>query len=87
MIVLWQLIILHARMGGYVRDFGVCMLAIVGGCIVSFSWWGVNLLGVGLHSYGFTRGIWGSLLLFWAIEAVVLLLGAISVRVSRLRQA
>ena len=87
MIVLWQLIILHARMGGYVRDFGVCMLAVVGGCIVSFSWWGVNLLGVGLHSYGFTHGIFGSLLLFWAIEAVVLLLGAISVRRLRLRQA
>ena len=87
MIVLWQIIILHARMGGYVRDFGVCILAIVGGCIVSFSWWGVNLLGVGLHSYGFTRGIWGSLLLFWGIEIVVILVGVFSIKVSRPRQA
>jgi len=76
MIVLWQLIVLHARMGGYVREFGVSMLAIVGACIVAFSWWGVNLLGVGLHSYGFTHGIWGALMLFWTIEAVVLALGA-----------
>lgn len=87
MIVLWQLIILHARMGGYVRDFGVCILAIIGACVVSFSWWGVNLLGVGLHSYGFTRGIWGSLLLFWAIETAVVLVGAFTMKVSRPRQA
>jgi len=24
--------------------------------VVVFSWWGVNMLGVGLHSYGFTEG-------------------------------
>ncbi len=77
MIVLWQLIILHARMGGYVRDFGVAIMAIVGGCIVAFSWWGVNLLGVGLHSYGFTHGIWGALMLFWGIEVAVMTMGLI----------
>lgn len=75
MIVLWQLIMLHARMGGYVRDFGVSVLAILGGCIVAFSWWGVNLLGVGLHSYGFTHGIWGALLLFWGVEVAVITMG------------
>ncbi|MCE9616576.1 MAG: cytochrome c biogenesis protein CcsA [Lentisphaerae bacterium] len=77
MIVLWQLIILHARLGGYVRDFGTAALAILGGCVVAFSWWGVNLLGVGLHSYGFTRGIWGSLSLYWGIEIAVIVLALI----------
>ena len=24
--------------------------------MVVFSWWGVNMLGVGMHSYGFTEG-------------------------------
>jgi len=37
---------------------------------------GVNLLGVGLHSYGFTSGTYKILLGFYIIEACVLLLGA-----------
>lgn len=57
MIVLWELIMLHARLGGYVGPFGFSMLAIGGGAVVAWSWWGVNQLGVGLHSYGFTEGI------------------------------
>ncbi|MFM8386404.1 MAG: cytochrome c biogenesis protein CcsA [Planctomycetia bacterium] len=57
MIVLWELVMLHARLGGYVGPFGFSMLAIGGGAVVAWSWWGVNQLGVGLHSYGFTEGI------------------------------
>lgn len=76
-IVLWELIILHARNGGYLRDFGVAMASIFGGMIVASSWWGVNLLGVGLHSYGFTSGVIMILLTFYAVEAAVLVVGAI----------
>jgi ABC-type transport system involved in cytochrome c biogenesis permease subunit len=75
LIVLGQLALLHGRMGGFLRDQGVCMAAIFGGCVVAFSWWGVNLLGVGLHSYGFTEGVWTGLLLFYGLEALVLLAG------------
>ena len=75
MIVLWNLVILHARMGGYIKAFGVCMASIVGAVIVSWSWWGVNLLGVGLHSYGFTAGVWKALLYFWIFEGGVLATG------------
>jgi len=57
MICLWELAILHARMGGYVRDLGMCTAAIFGANIVTFSWWGVNQLGVGLHAYGETDGV------------------------------
>ena len=57
MIVLWQLLILHSRLGGYVKHFGLHVLSLIGGGVVAFSWWGVNLLGVGLHSYGFTTGV------------------------------
>ncbi len=31
--------------------------AIFGANIVTFSWWGVNQLGVGLHAYGETDGV------------------------------
>ena len=31
------------------------MMAIFGNIVTSFSWFGVNMLGVGLHSYGFMQ--------------------------------
>jgi ABC-type transport system involved in cytochrome c biogenesis permease subunit len=73
LIVLWMILTLHARMGGYVRDFGFCVLAVIGGAVVAFSWWGVNLLGVGLHSYGFTSGVWMILATLYGVEALVVL--------------
>jgi cytochrome c-type biogenesis protein CcsB len=54
LIVLWNAIILHARWGGLVKERGIMNLAIFGNIVTSFSWFGVNLLGIGLHSYGFT---------------------------------
>ena len=53
MIVLWSLAILHARMGGYIKQIGFHLCSIFGGAIVTFSWFHTNLLGVGLHTYGF----------------------------------
>ena len=53
------------------------MLAVAGNIVVAFSWWGVNLLGVGLHSYGFTGGIKRSLYTFYTVEAVMLVLAAV----------
>jgi ABC-type transport system involved in cytochrome c biogenesis permease subunit len=74
-IVLWELIILHARNGGYIRGFGMAMASVFGAIVVASSWWGVNLLNVGLHSYGFTSGILWALLGYYAVEAVVLAVG------------
>jgi ABC-type transport system involved in cytochrome c biogenesis permease subunit len=53
MIVLWNALILHARWGGVVRSRGLMSLAIGGNIITAWSWFGTNMLGVGLHSYGF----------------------------------
>jgi hypothetical protein len=50
---------------------------VFGGIVVAFSWWGVNLLGVGLHSYGFTTGILRILLAFCGTELAVMLLGLV----------
>ncbi len=72
LICLWMLLILHARFGGYIREHGFMSLCIIGGVVVSASWWGVNLLSVGLHSYGFTDGAWMALKTFWYIEAGVI---------------
>src|SRR5581483_8230997 len=53
LIVIWNAMILHARWGGMVRERGIMNMAIFGNIITSFSWFGVNMLGIGLHSYGF----------------------------------
>jgi ABC-type transport system involved in cytochrome c biogenesis permease subunit len=52
LIVLWCAITLHARWGGYIRERGLIIMALFGNVVTSFSWFGVNMLGVGLHSYG-----------------------------------
>src|SRR5262249_26316388 len=57
MIVLWNALVLHARWGAIVKDRGMASLAIGGNIITGWSWFGVNELGVGLHSYGFTEGV------------------------------
>ena len=55
-IVLWNALILHARWDRIIRDRGLAVLALVGNIVTAWSWFGVNELGVGLHSYGFTEG-------------------------------
>jgi ABC-type transport system involved in cytochrome c biogenesis permease subunit len=55
LIVLWCAIILHARWGGFIKQRGLMIMAIFGNIVTSFSWFGVNMLGVGLHSYGFMQ--------------------------------
>jgi ABC-type transport system involved in cytochrome c biogenesis permease subunit len=53
LIVIWCAVILHARWGGLIRERGFMAMCIFGNIVTSFSWFGVNMLGVGLHSYGF----------------------------------
>lgn len=84
MIVLWALAVLHARRGGYIRRDGLALSAIVLGMIVVFAWWGVNALGVGLHSYGFTSGIWQTLAVFWFTEIILLAAGLAAFKIMPL---
>jgi hypothetical protein len=75
MICLWSLAILHAKMGGYIRNIGLAVNAVILGMIVGFSWWGVNNLGIGLHSYGFTEGVWHALYFSWGLCLAVMACG------------
>jgi ABC-type transport system involved in cytochrome c biogenesis permease subunit len=83
MLILWFLFILHARLGDYIRDLGLAVCAVLGGIVITFSWWGVNQLAIGLHSYGFISGAQGALRAYWLIElAVVVILAPL----ARLRE-
>jgi ABC-type transport system involved in cytochrome c biogenesis permease subunit len=64
LIVLWNAIILHTRWGGYARERTIAVMTVFGNIITSLSWFGVNMLGIGLHSYGFMDQAFAVLLAF-----------------------
>jgi ABC-type transport system involved in cytochrome c biogenesis permease subunit len=72
LIVLWNAVILHARWGGYARERGMMAMAIFGNVITSLSWFGVNMLGVGLHSYGFMDSAFKALAAFIGSQLVLI---------------
>ena len=82
LIVLWCAICLHARWGGIVRREGLMQMLVFGNIVTSWSWFGTNLLGVGLHSYGFTESGFFWLMIFWATQLAVIALGWLPDRVK-----
>jgi ABC-type transport system involved in cytochrome c biogenesis permease subunit len=82
-IVLWNALVLHARWGGMVKQRGLAVLAVCGNITTSWSWFGVNELGVGLHSYGFTEGVLRNLGLFIASQLLIAGLGLLPLRTDR----
>jgi len=76
LIVLWCAIILHARWGGFIRQRGLMIMAIFGNIVTSFSWFGVNMLGVGLHSYGFMQKAFPWLVGFIISQLVLIAIAA-----------
>jgi ABC-type transport system involved in cytochrome c biogenesis permease subunit len=83
LIVLWNALILHARWGGLVRERGIMNLAVFGNIVTSFSWFGVNMLQIGLHSYGFMDGASRRLLFFVVSQLVIIALGLLPLSVWR----
>jgi ABC-type transport system involved in cytochrome c biogenesis permease subunit len=80
LIVLWNALILHARWGGMVRQRGLAILAVGGNIVTSWSWFGTNMLGVGLHAYGFIDSAIFWMLLFIASQLALIGLGLIPLR-------
>ena len=68
LIVLWCAILFHARVGRFITPLGVAVGSVLGIIVVMWAWFGVNLLSVGLHSYGFTSGVAMGLLLYVIAE-------------------
>ncbi len=78
LLVLANLIILHARAGKHIGDLGTCLAAIGLGMIVVFSWFHTNLLNVGLHTYGHDRALHLFVWRFYWVEGIVLGLGCVA---------
>ena len=79
-IVLWNALILHLRWGGMIRERGLVVCAIGGNIVTSWSWFGVNMLGIGLHSYGFTDAAFKWLMLFVISQLGLIVLGLLPAR-------
>jgi len=72
LIVLWTATVFHARLAGLIKENGLAVGSVIGSMVVMISWFGVNLLGVGLHSYGFTSGVASYLFGYLLLEILFL---------------
>jgi len=67
--LLGYLSILHGRYAGWLKGFGLAVSSLLAFLLVVMAWYGVNfILGVGLHSYGFSSGGAKFVSVFVAIE-------------------
>ncbi|MEO1834450.1 MAG: hypothetical protein ABGZ49_03070, partial [Akkermansiaceae bacterium] len=68
-----------ARWGGIVRERGMMVIAVFGNIVTSWSWFGTNMLGIGLHSYGFTNAAFTWLSAFVASQLIIMGLGFVRI--------
>jgi len=71
LIVMWQLMMIHMRLTAMVKPHGFALGMILNNIIVIIAWFGVNLLNIGLHSYGFAEGIALNLIIFISAELIL----------------
>ena len=84
---LGYLAILHARLLGWVKDFGVAVGSLLGYLLVLMAWYGVNfVLGTGLHSYGFGSGGYAWVGGFVAFETAIIVAAMLGRRAEQARQ-
>jgi ABC-type transport system involved in cytochrome c biogenesis permease subunit len=69
LVVIWNALILHARWAGMVKQRGLAVLAVVGNVVATWSWFGTNQLGAGLHAYGFRNDI-----AYWVVTSTAVFL-------------
>ncbi len=70
LICMWQILVLHMRIAGMIKGLEFALMMIINNIVVILAWFGVNLLSVGLHSYGFASGIATNLIIFISLELV-----------------
>jgi hypothetical protein len=58
-------------------------LAVFGNIVTSFSWFGVNMLNIGLHSYGFMDAAFKWLMVLVCSQLAIIGLGLLPLRVWR----
>ena len=80
MVVLWTALAIHMHALKYIKPKGLLALACLANIVAAWAWFGVNMLGVGLHSYGFTSGGWKYLAAFAIAQAAAAALALVPSR-------
>lgn len=73
-VILWAILLLHLRAGRLVDAHTFALLNCFNVIVTFLCWFGVNLLGVGLHSYGFQGGTAMWLAIFVAVDVLLIVL-------------
>ena len=63
-----------------VKARGMAVLAVLGNCVTAWSWFGTNMLGVGLHSYGRMDAAVFWMLVFLGSQLLIAGIGLIPLR-------
>ncbi len=83
LIILWCAILFHARNAGFLRRHDGAFGIALGVPLVMLAWVGVNLLGIGMHSYGFS--VIGARILFSVLGADAVFMGVLAGRLLYIR--
>jgi len=74
MIVIWIAILFHSKIAKLIGPLGLAVGSCLGLIVVMWAWFGVNLLSIGLHSYGFTAGLAIKLGIYYVLQIVFLII-------------
>jgi ABC-type transport system involved in cytochrome c biogenesis permease subunit len=72
-VILWAMLALHLRAAGLVKTRGFALFNAFNVVVTFLCWFGVNLLGIGLHSYGFQGGTFAALGSFVLVDTALVL--------------
>lgn len=72
LIVLWLIWLLHGRMTNMLQPRAFAAFLACTNIMVAVAWLGVNLLGTGLHSYGFTNAAGVGFVAFCVAEMIII---------------
>ena len=80
LIILWLLLMLHGRFTSFINDdtFAAGMIGL--NIAVVLSWFGVNLLGIGLHSYGFIENVALGMAIFIGSEIAYIVVAMVYIK-------
>lgn len=82
LIILWCAIIFHMRIARLIGPLGFVVGSALVISVVMWAWFGVNFLGVGLHSYGFTQGIAKNLIIYYVCEVIFIVVAVVLIRIK-----
>lgn len=82
-VCLWAMLALHLRAGRLVSERGFALFNCFNVIVTFLCWFGINLLGVGLHSYGFQSGT--ALWLIGFVAADLVLIGTLWKKLTKNR--